>query len=246
MRISAPNPRPTPVDARLIAFLDEVLSRTSPVVAGSNEGGRLTLSDTEADRLHLLLCDYVEDDEVKRRLDFVEAITDPTMEPIARELYFRGRTDTGRSRAASSQQWQEFRDRIGQPGRSIRGVAPMDEATFLQMEMRLLRKLGIGPVSARQCLETLAGRFETAVRHTSGRMTIASGLLLDNLKALTRTCDRRIAEANRALTPEQGVGLLAFVADGTAFFTTRDWSVASAISTFAGAGAAGLLPVGKK
>lgn len=237
MGIYPARPQLTSTEKQILRVIAEALVDMPESRQGSNvAASRVPLSDSDATELLELLEDYVSSKKFRDRAEFVEEIGSAGASKTARELYLRGRTQSGRTRVAATWQWGSFQLRLG-IGRDIapgsKG-AKMDFGRFLTMEERLLLELRLHPRLVSLVLQLVADQRRNIEGVRNGRLKLTHGSvrsvpesIIQELKAAKK------GDSDHTIPLRKVVALTTLTADLAVMFTTRDWGVAGTLSAMA-------------
>lgn len=233
-----PDMRMSDADRRLLNKLNDIFNEISTEYRkNSNKpDGYAVLSESEAEQISLLLSQYIDQSSFVKYSYFIEHLFSSTYNDSAlREIYLSERKIRGRSRAMAATHWREFKSRVGIEGEKWQKTVPvLDEDTFIKLEKVLVSSSGISEPFADSVLETVSNNLHY-VRSGSSLQNFSSlsayGIITEIVAKLRSK--GKTKRDTRTMSTTQLSALAGLLIDGSAMFTTRDWSAASSYSALA-------------
>lgn len=237
----------TATDRRLLKLLGQLILETEGVFVDSNcQKDRISLSNQEAGELLELLEQFVDSKRFQETAYLLESIYSGSGYDSnrLRNIYLSWRKFHGKSRALATDQWEVLLSRLGLAPRHYRGqpwyrtqAMPMSLDHFMKMERKLANSSGLSPRVQDLLLSYVRLQFGYVEAVRNGRARIERGQISSKPNSIIDTL-RNEMKSKIGIKPIQTTkiaGVMVIVMDLTAAYFTRDWSVASFISTIAGA-----------
>lgn len=227
--ISAPKIDLSSNDKRLLLLLEKLLDEAS-VVQGNIENA-VGLSHEEAQELTVAINHKLESKEFWNAAALVENLSQGNRE-AARHIYLEGRARRGASRIMSSNHYHQFLVRLGFERPHLPDLRPIDFEHFVRMERRVWSAIGVSPHIIDLLERYLRQNKKEIELARAGKLPLASGKIIREARSLrppegTSAWDY-VLQSNRI------AGALTLFSNMGVMFSTRDWSVASTMSTLAG------------
>jgi hypothetical protein len=234
MAIYTPEPSFSRNDRRLLALLLKLLSEET-AEKSANAGDEMPMTDSEYSQLEECIEELLSSREFLNATHFIELLSAGEQER-SRELYLRGRTRAGRTRALASKQFGEFMARLGQPYPHRWGVnaEEMSFEHFLRMERQLFLSIGVNERVADLLMRYIMLQVDDVERMRSGHKNFPEFSLIRSLKTILSPVRNRLSEIRFPVGSNQLTGAFIVISNLSVLYTTRDWSVTGTLSTFAG------------
>lgn len=247
MAIYDPSPFLTSSDRRLIHLLGQLVLQSEGVAEFTNcDADSVELSNSEAAELLELLEQFVESRRFRETAFLIENLFSGKGfdSRELRDTYLSWRKFHGKSRALATDQWELFLSRLGIAPRHYgdtpwyrRDAQPMTFEYFLRMERKLTVVTGLSPRVQQLITSYVRLQFQYLNEVRSERKIVEKGQIerkpKDILGLLRRDKNSKIGIAPISTT--KIAATMTIVMDLSVAYTTRDWSVASVMSTLAGA-----------
>ncbi len=234
-------------DRELLRLLGELVLSWDGVGTSNAGLGSVTLTQSEARRLLELLEQFVSSRQFTEGTYLAEKLfgDGSLYDRTLRDIFLAGRKRVGKSRAVATIQWENLLGRIGiwTPDRDNPNVwyrasaRPMPLDHFMRMEAKLATAVGLHPRIKALILKLVEARLDYIEQVRFGERKLDSGQISGPPKQLLSTLQREGTDAvgPPPMNTSKLVGIMTIVMDLSALYTTRDWSVASFLSTIAGA-----------
>lgn len=200
-------------------------------------------SNSEIDELFLLIQHLAESRRFRENTYLAENLhldTTAQAEQAMKRIYITAAGAKSARNPFAPRHWADFTTRLGHP-RDLTSYAtetsPMTYEHFLKMEKTLFDQFELRPSVSRLLLKLVAEHQDRVEETRRAKQELPSNFVLnlisdlpDSIRrfSLTHWLDQPM-ETNRA------AGLLTIVINLSALYSSRDWSVASVLSTLAGA-----------
>lgn len=225
--------------SRLVQLLGHLLDEKLSSANNNLPVGELALSASERAELQKLVEKVSTERSFFIALIFVDGLLGKkgATEDSLREIYISERKRRGYSRALSSGAWHQFKTRLG--GRSqdlstyLRAARRMPYEHFIRMERRLLDFFNLSDGVREYVIKTVEKERANLEAIREVLFTRSQGAY-HSVQENTKELLDQVRQRGETMSSQQLAGLLCVVADSSALFTTRDWSVAGTISTMAG------------
>lgn len=253
MAIYDPSPFLTKTDRRLILLLSKLILDAEGVEYSSNRSnGSVDLTFSESQELLELLESFLESKRFQESAYLLEGLFSGGSfhSKNFRDIYLSWRRFHGKSRALATDQWELFLSRLGVAPRFYgatpwyrSGAAPMSLGYFLKMEQRLATAAGITPRVRELILSYVRAQFGYIAAVRNEQIHLMQGQVAAKPKSILARLRKDSSQKIGAppISTTKIAATMTIVLDLSVAYTTRDWSVASFLSTIAGSAPAAIL-----
>lgn len=237
----------TATDRRLLKLLGQLILETEGVFVDSNcQQDHILLSNQEAGELLELLEQFIESKRFQETAYLLESMYsgEGFDSKSLRNIYLSWRKFHGKSRALATDQWELLLSRLGHAPRRYgaqpwyrKQAMPMSLDHFIRMERKLASSSGLSPRVQDLLLSYVRLQFGYVDAVRTGRAKIERGQISRKPNSIIESLkiEKKSKIGIKPISTTKIAGVMVIVMDLTAAYSTRDWSVASFISTIAGA-----------
>lgn len=253
MAIYNPEPFLSSVDRELLGLLSQLVLEQEQGWTGNRDRDFTELTNAEAQQLLRLLEDFIGTKRFIESTYLIESVFSGSEYDDRRlkEIFLRWRKFHGKTRAVATVQWRDFLMRLGAiPSEQANArywyrasARPMDLDHFYRMEARLADAAGLHVRVRELILAYVRLQFTYVDRVRAGAETMNAGQIADKPKSLIKTLKLgQGSQLGQKPIPTTKIAeVMTIVMDLSSLYTTRDWSVASILSTVAGASPSAIL-----